>query len=260
MAIRLVNRADDIGSSLIANEAIIDAHTDGTVTNTSLMVPAPHFMDAAERLKKCPSLEVGIHATITDEWDTPRWGPVLPATEVPSIVYDDGTFFKNCVELWERFGDESKRPSNDEIIKEISEQIRLARAAGLEPKYMDTHMGFDWFHGLSERLAELCAREGLIYANDLAIQRLPQIEGDFADPIDALVASLHACEDGNDYLLVAHPAYARGDMVDMSIRGSAPGVMAASRDGERRRFMDQRVKDAIAEKGIECVPYSVVAQ
>ena len=260
MAIRLVNRADDIGSSLIANEAIIDAHTDGTVTNTSLMVPAPHFKDAAERLKACPSLEVGIHATITDEWDTPRWGPVLPVAEVPSIVYDDGTFYKNCVELWGRYGDETTRPSNDEIIKEITEQIRLARAAGLDPKYMDTHMGFDWFHGLADRLAELCDSEGMIYANNLKINRLPQVEGAFEDPIDGLVASLLACEDNTDYLLVAHPAYARGDMVDMSIRGSAPGFMAESRDGERRRFMDQRVKDAIAEKGIECVPYSVVAQ
>ena len=259
MTIRLVNRADDLGSSLIANEAIIDAHKQGTVTNTSFMVPAPHFEDSIARLKDAPNLEMGIHATITDEWDNPRWGPVLPVDQVSSIVYDDGTFFKNCTELWERYGDEVQRPSNDEIIAEIKAQIDKARAHGVEPKYLDTHMGFDWFHGLSDALAELCDREGLIFANTLPITRMPKAEGDFEDPIEALIASIALMEEDTDYLLVGHPAYPRGDMVDMSIRGSAPGAIAASRDGERRRFMDQRVIDALKAKGVECVPYSVIA-
>lgn len=256
MTIYLINRADDIGSSVIANEAVIDACTDGLATNTSLMVPPPSFVDAVERLRAHPEIEVGLHATITDEWDTPRWGPVLGAQAVPSLVYDDGTFFKNCTELWERYGDETQRPSNDEILAEVSAQLKLARAAGLSIAYMDTHMGFDWFHGLQERLADFCEQEGLIFANTLGLQHLPKVDGDYDDPIERLVAQLRACEDGKTYLQVAHPAYPRGDMMDMSIRGSAPGEIAIDRDRQRRQFMDPRVTAACAELGIECIRYS----
>ncbi len=256
MAIRLINRADDIGSSLIANEAIIDAHKDGMVTATSIMVPAPHFEDAAARLRDCPSLEVGLHATITDEWDSDRWGPVLPVEEVPSIVYDDGTFFKNCVELWERYGDEKTRPSNDEIINELRAQLNKARDAGLTVTYLDAHMGFSWFHGLDDRLQEFCDEEGILYSLRFECAGFPEVEGEFDDPIDKLVAQINAFEDGKTYRLVGHPAYDRGDMVNMSIRGSEPHAISKSRDGERLRFMDPRVLKACEDKGVEFIKHT----
>lgn len=98
--IRIVTRGDDSGSCHSANRAIADAFKKGVLQNTSIMVPAPAFKATAKRYKKLDGLCVGLHATITDEWNTNRWGPVLDAGKVHSLVMKDGTFFKSTQALW----------------------------------------------------------------------------------------------------------------------------------------------------------------
>lgn len=41
--------------------------------------------------KENPGLEVGVHLTLTSEWDNVKWRPL---THAPSLVNPDGYFFQ----------------------------------------------------------------------------------------------------------------------------------------------------------------------
>lgn len=59
----LVVNGDDFGLSTGVNEGIIEAHTNGVLTSTSLMVLAPAAGEAAEAAAAHPELSVGLHFT-----------------------------------------------------------------------------------------------------------------------------------------------------------------------------------------------------
>jgi predicted glycoside hydrolase/deacetylase ChbG (UPF0249 family) len=65
----LIVNADDFGLSPGVTEGIVEAHTRGVVTSTSLMVCAPAAERAAEAAREHPSLSVGLHFVEADEVD-----------------------------------------------------------------------------------------------------------------------------------------------------------------------------------------------
>ena len=248
-AIRLVTRGDDSASCRTANAAIRDAFEQGILRNTSLMAPCPELDDAAELLAGLDGLCVGLHATVNAEWDDVRWGPVLPAGEVPSLVDANGDFFQTTAAL------RDNGPDPDQIMAEIRAQLVLARAKGFGIDYMDCHMGFTWVvDGLEETIAALAEREGLVF-RPAGISRLPEVEGEFADVVEGAVARLKAAGPGT-YMLVGHPGYDREDMALFGHDGYR-GV-GIERDWERRMFMDPRIVDCCREAGIEAIAYTEI--
>jgi len=249
--IRLVTRGDDSGSSRAANQAVADAFRKGILRNTSLMVPGPAFTEAAGMLKDLKGLCVGLHGTVTDEWNESRWGPVLGAARVPTLVQADGTFFKDTRALWDR----TPRPSNDEIVAELKAQLERARAAGLDPKYLDSHMGFDWFEGLREKMAAFAKAEGLLYQPP-GLARLPDVRPAPADPVEGLMARLDRAEEGKTYLLVTHPAYDTEEMRRLTYGDRKPGEIARERDGDRRMLMDPRIVAYVRDLDVEPIRFT----
>ena len=59
----LVVNGDDFGLSAGVNEGVIEAHTNGVLTSTSLMVLAPAAGEAAAAAAAHPELSVGLHFT-----------------------------------------------------------------------------------------------------------------------------------------------------------------------------------------------------
>src|SRR5439155_1763901 len=58
----LVINADDLGFAPGVNRGILEAHAAGTVSSASMMVTAPAFDDAVERVRtEAPKLGVGLH-------------------------------------------------------------------------------------------------------------------------------------------------------------------------------------------------------
>ncbi|MGZ4182485.1 MAG: ChbG/HpnK family deacetylase [Solirubrobacteraceae bacterium] len=57
----LIVNGDDFGLSPGVNDGIVEAHTRGVLTSTSLMVTAPASAGAAELAKSYPELSVGLH-------------------------------------------------------------------------------------------------------------------------------------------------------------------------------------------------------
>jgi predicted glycoside hydrolase/deacetylase ChbG (UPF0249 family) len=126
---KLVVNSDDFGVCHAVNEGILRGFREGILTQASLMVPCP-WADEAMAMAKQHGLPIGIHLTVTGEWDNLRWRPV---THAPSLVCDDGTLPRSVEEV-------EKRADRAELEAEYVAQIELVRARGIEPCHVDMHM------------------------------------------------------------------------------------------------------------------------
>src|SRR5438046_7070216 len=57
----LIINGDDFGASRGINRGIVQAHRDGILTSTSLLVDRPASVDAGARARQHPHLSVGLH-------------------------------------------------------------------------------------------------------------------------------------------------------------------------------------------------------
>lgn len=129
----LLIHADDAGLSHSENRATIRSLQNGMVNSYSIMVPCPWFYEIANFAKNNPHFDNGIHLTLTCEWENYKFGPVLPISEVPSLVDKNGYFLKNREEL-------KNNASAEEVKKELRAQIERALKFGLKPTHIDSHM------------------------------------------------------------------------------------------------------------------------
>lgn len=129
----LIINADDVGMSHSENDATFAAFEKGLITSATVMVAAPWFGEVAAWAKAHRDADLGLHLTLNAEWETFRWGPVTPRNLVPSLVGPDGFFYNNV-------GDFVKHAKLDEVETEIRAQIDRAKALGLEPTHLDSHM------------------------------------------------------------------------------------------------------------------------
>ncbi|MGX1930457.1 polysaccharide deacetylase family protein [Flagellimonas sp. 2504JD4-2] len=129
----LIIHADDAGLSHSENEATFQSLQKGIVNSYSIMVPCPWFEEAALFAKNNPNYDYGVHLTLTCEWENYKFGPVLPISEVPSLVDENGHFFKN------RDGVRNNAQPED-VRKELRAQIEKALKFGLTPTHLDSHM------------------------------------------------------------------------------------------------------------------------
>ncbi len=129
----LIIHADDAGLSHSENMATIDSLQKGIVNSYSIMVPCPWFYEIAIFAKNNPKFDNGVHLTLTCEWETYKFGPVLPVSEVPTLVDENGYFYKSREEL-------RKYASAEEVKKELTAQIEKALKFGLKPTHLDSHM------------------------------------------------------------------------------------------------------------------------
>jgi hopanoid biosynthesis associated protein HpnK len=128
---RLVVCADDFGRDVAVNEAVEQAHRDGILTTTSLMVGAPEAADAVARAKRLPALGVGLHLVLADGV------PVLPAAQVPALVGADGAFEPNMVRAGIRFY--FSPAAHRQLAAEIRAQFEAFRATGLALDHVNGH-------------------------------------------------------------------------------------------------------------------------
>ena len=241
---RIVFRADDAGSSEGANLAILKTVTEGVVRNVSVMAPGAAFEHAADLLRGLEGIDIGLHVTLNAEWDEVKWGPVLPAEQVPSLVEPDGSFTASPKVLHDRGF------SVDEAMAEIEAQLAKIRKAGLEVHYVDQHMGVGWI-GLEDRIDELCRREGLINA-----RRVPFLQGSDTQDLGSLQGLLRSTAQG-PHVVVGHP----GSDVDPVMRrftmgGRQPGEILRERAQDRRVLSDPRLVDAVQSGRTQSITYS----
>ena len=130
----LIVHADDLGMAHSVNAATIKAFETGLVNSGSIMVPCPWLSEIATYARANPQADLGLHLTLTSEWTSFRWGPVSSRDRVSSLLDKDGYFY-----LTESDAAAHADPKQVEI--EITAQIERARALGIQPTHLDSHMG-----------------------------------------------------------------------------------------------------------------------
>lgn len=124
----VIINCDDLGSSRSANVAIYESLRTGVATSATLMVPCPWSRDAAADYR---GEDVGVHLTLTSEWERYRWGPI---TRSPSLLDGDGGFPRTVEDVWEH-------ADIEEVTKECRAQIERAILWGFDVSHLDSHMG-----------------------------------------------------------------------------------------------------------------------
>jgi predicted glycoside hydrolase/deacetylase ChbG (UPF0249 family) len=129
----LIIHADDVGLCHDENLASFDAFENGIVNSGSIMVPCEGFNEVVEYAKKNPNADLGIHLTLTSEWEKFKWKPLLPMSEIKGIVNEFGYFPPNKSDLLENY-------NIDDIKKEFRAQINHAINSGIDITHIDSHM------------------------------------------------------------------------------------------------------------------------
>jgi hypothetical protein len=124
----LIVNCDDLGMCHSANEGVYESLRDGLATSASLMVPCPWAREAAARYR---GEDVGVHLTLTAEWELYRWGPI---TQAPSLLGGDGGFPRTIEDAWDH-------ADLDEVRRELRAQVERAILWGFDVTNLDSHMG-----------------------------------------------------------------------------------------------------------------------
>src|SRR5256885_4796661 len=130
----LIVHADDLGVAHSINSASIKALESGLVSSASIMVPCPWLPEIATYARAHPEADFGLHLTLTSEWSLYRWGPVLGKERVPSLLDSSGY-------LYPLENEAAAHIDAKEAEAEIRAQIARARALGIQPTHLDSHMG-----------------------------------------------------------------------------------------------------------------------
>jgi len=125
---------DDIGMCLASVEAFADLWEFGLISSGAVMVPCPWFLKAAEFARAHPQADLGVHTTLTSEWKTYRWGPISTRDPRSGMIDEEGFFHRLSVPAREHGDPEF-------VLREIEAQVEQAKAMGMHPTHIDTHMG-----------------------------------------------------------------------------------------------------------------------
>jgi len=126
--------ADDIGMCEEANIAADIQLKNNYIQSAAIMMPCPNAEEFVAWAINNPKQDVGLHLTLTSEWQEYRWGPVTNTKEVPGLIDPDGKF-------WHEVPGVVQHASAEEVEKEIRAQIEKSIALGYRPDHIDTHMG-----------------------------------------------------------------------------------------------------------------------
>ncbi len=268
----LIVHADDIGLAQSVNDATLTAFEKGGITSGSIMVPCPWFADFAEHYKDHPDLDVGIHLTLTAEWDVYKWGGVLPSTEIPSLLDENGNFYASVEEV-------GQHADPLEVEKEVRAQIDKAIAYGITPTHIDTHMGSVM---ATPELMEIYLKLGLEYKTPVFVPRMillampeearERLKRDYVlvdnffmmntdDPglswAEAYGQMIGKIKPGLN-LMIVHVAHDNAEMQAITVNHPAFGAAWRARDLEY--VLSQDFRNSLEEQNIQLVTWKEIKE
>jgi hopanoid biosynthesis associated protein HpnK len=285
---RLIVNADDFGFTAGVNRAIVEAHTHGIVTSSTLMANGRAFEDAVRLAKSVPRLSVGCHVVLIDG------EPVLDARLLPSITsaHSTGGRFRDRLQFF-AVRALAGRLDSDEIEAEASAQIRKLQSAGVSVSHLDTHKHTHLFPAVLRPLlraargcgvrairnpfgprkplksSELLARPSLWtrYAEVRILSTLASTFRDSASRADLvtpdgtlgivvtgaldeqLFRGIAAIVPEGTWEFVCHPGYNDDDLKSAKTR------LRASRENELRVLTMPKARELLLRQGIDLISY-----
>jgi predicted glycoside hydrolase/deacetylase ChbG (UPF0249 family) len=267
--IRLIVQGDDMGCAHAVNEAFIKCYREGILRTAEVMVPCPWFEEAVKLLDENPGIDVGIHLTLTSEWDNIKWRPL---TYAPSLVNDDGYFYQMTRQdggelLPPNSGFLDANPDLEEVERELRAQIELAMRKIKNVTHVSPHMGAavatPELQELTLRLAKEYGLPNTWPADnpdlvDYGVKLISDIEmGWWDDPAEKRIAILTETLENltpGVYLLVEHPGLDTPEMRAISHPGYEH--VPEHRSGVTRLFTSPKIKETIRKRGIKIITYA----
>lgn len=139
---QLIVNADDFGRSPGVNRGILEAHRDGIVTSTTVMINYPDAAPGLEQAQRdAPRLGIGLHLNLT------AGTPVSRPEHIPSLVDADGYFYHIS-----RWRDRFATFAAEDIQREIAAQVdRFVALTGHPPDHLDSHHHATYLHPVALR-------------------------------------------------------------------------------------------------------------
>lgn len=267
----LIIHADDAGLSHSENRATIESLEKGIVNSYSIMVVCPWYYEMACYAKNNPKYDYGVHLTLTCEWENYKFGPVLPVSEVPSLVDDYGYFYKNREEL-------RKNATAEDVRKELDAQIKKALDFGLNPSHIDSHMYsvgtcpafFEIYRDLGEKYKlpimiskQLLEMVGLNYdqnvkATDLLVEKVHlgifdyfksgKLGDYYTQALDNLVNGLN--------IILIHPAFDDNEMKGITV--NHPNFGSEWRQIDLESFTNEKNRARLRQNNIELITWGAI--
>ena len=258
---RLIVRGDDMGYSHSGNEALIKSYKDGIETSIEVIVPSPWFPEAVKMLAENPGVDVGIHLTLTSEWDNLKWRPV---SDCPSLRDEDGYFYP-MIHSNKNYPKRAILENNwklEDVEKEFRAQIEIALKKIPRISHLSSHMGCTALNDDVKALTIKLAREYKILLNP-ADEHFARATYDgpkktSEEKISSFINMLNKLESGKTYLFIDHPGLDNEEL--RAIHHIGYEDVATDRQGVTDVFTNEKVMAVIKAKGIQLIGYRDVVE
>ena len=250
----LITRADDMGYTHTGNLGILDSMRNGIIRSAAMLTIAPWFEEAAQIAREHPELCFGVHMGFIGEWRGYRWRPVLPYSEVRTLVDEDGFLHRSPDEFW------SHHPNMAEVEKEFRAQIDLARKKGVNVDYIDTHYIMP-YHPELRPVIERISKDYWIPVSCLLGERELDDFGIYSpapEEKEAVLGKLLQSLEPGVNLLIAHPGYPSLEndaLVHFAPRDVQTLGVGRNRAAETLAYTSPRIKHVVEERKIKLMSY-----
>lgn len=257
---RLIVRGDDMGYSHAGNEAILKCYKEGIEKSIEVLVPSPWFPEAVKMLEQIPTADVGIHLTLTSEWDNIKWRPL---SDCPSLRDADGYFYP-MIRPNKNYPKRSVS-ENDwklaEVEKEFRAQIELAMKKIPRISHLSGHMGCTSLDDDVKALVKKLAQEYHIPQYDASLGEVGVTHVGYVgahttseEKLQSFMKMLESLEAGKTYIFVDHPGLDTSEV--QAIHHIGYENVATDRQGVTDVWTNPRVKELIKTKGIQLIGYN----
>jgi len=250
----LITRADDMGYTHTGNLATLESLRNGIIKNAAMLVIAPWFEEAAQIARENPQFCFGVHLGIIGEWIGYRWRPVLPWSEVRTLVDEDGFLHRSPGEFW------AYHPDMTQLEQEFRAQLDLARRKGVRIDYLDTHYMMPYNPLLQPILARIGKDYGVPVSCLLGEHELEDF-GIYSpapeEKENALARILQSLAPGV-HLLIGHPGYPSLEndaLLHFEPKDQQVLGVGRHRAAETMAYTSPRIRRLVAERGIKLMTY-----
>lgn len=195
-----------------------------------------------------------MHLGIIGEWRGYGWRPVLPWSEIRSLVDEDGFLRQSSAEFWKHNLEMS------ELEKEFRAQIDLAKKKGVRVDYLDTHfiMPYDFrFRPLLERISK---DYGIPVSGFLGERGLPDfgIYSSAPEEKEKVLAGILENLEPGVHLLIAHrgyPSLENDELIHSETKDVKALGVGKLRAAEMLAYTSPQIQRLVESRGIRLTSY-----
>jgi predicted glycoside hydrolase/deacetylase ChbG (UPF0249 family) len=129
----VIIHTDDIGMCHASIQAYSELVEFGLISSGATMVPCSWFPHVARYCNQNPKVDMGVHLTLTSEWNTYRWSPVSTHSIDSGMIDSEGYFYRSSEEI-------QLKGDPEAVQIELEAQLNRVISAGIEVTHLDTHM------------------------------------------------------------------------------------------------------------------------